>query len=329
LLLIHQSWSSLKFLFFQSSALAGPSSLQLVLDLLQDSSLVFAPLRCQQEISRGFPEESLDRDRPGKVFKKIANTTEVLGVPQWVILASTIDLCQGCAPNHMAMVDLHALDGQAGKNLRGLHHIRMRFPGKAQDDVCADLDRSARGSSHGVQKVLHPVPAPDAIQGPVVCALQPVLHPNLVILREGFEQVEDRLVRAVRPCAYRQADDLGVLPDQAVTLLQEFHGAVRIRVGLEIGEEAAGAVSLLSEANALGELLVKSRETLSRATVRAERGILTIDAARPPPVVDPVTMRTSEARIQRYLVYPPAVFQVEIITKAVISNSRRLACTGK
>jgi hypothetical protein len=316
-------------LLFRPGALAGPSPLQLVLDVCQDSSLGFAPLRSEQEISRRFTEESLDRDWPGQIFQEIANATEVFGVPQGMIFAFLIAVCKGCALNYMTVVNLHALNWQAGEKPGGLHHLRMRLAWKAQDDVHAHKDRSVCGSFNGIEEVLHPVPAPDAIQRPVVGALQAVLHPDLVLAGEGLEQVKSRVVRAVRACAHGKAYDLAEPSDHTVTFLQEMHGTVSASVRLEIGEEAAGSISLFAEKNTLGQLLVQGRESWHRTTLWAEGGILAIDAARPLPVVGPFTMGTPEARVERNLVYPPAVPVVEIVTEAVIASSGRLACLRK
>ena len=170
-------------------------------------------------------------------------------------MAPAIKLCKNRVLNDVEIVKLYTIDIKVIEQRRSLQHIVASFPGETQYEVRTNAEVATFGAFNRVDEFLHTVAAIDPSKRPFMDRFQSEFEPNVRVMRDIGDEVEDVVGNTVRARRNGKADHLGKFQRFTIEFLQFRHRIVRVRVALEIGDKLLRLVPPADGRCALSELL--------------------------------------------------------------------------
>ena len=178
----------------------------------------------------------------------------------------------------MQRVNLDRGKFQVAYHLGGMLEIFHGFAGEAHDDVRGDGKSRRLAALDGVRELGEGMPAVDGGKCQVVCGLQADFYDNRLFAIE-FREVGDLVVlEAVRARADREARNLLMLDNRIDDSLQVLQRRMRIRIRLQVGQDACVRVLFAEPRHELVELFLN--RDLRLVKYRAKAAVVAIAATR-------------------------------------------------
>ena len=199
----------------------------------------------------------------------------------------------------MQRVDFHRSKIQVVNDLGGVHEIVHRLAGEPDNHVGRDRKSCCLAALHRIFKFGKRVPAVDSRKRQVVCRLEPDFNDDglfAVEFREIFHLV---VFETVRTRANRKPCNFWVLDNRVDDVLQMFKRRVRIRVRLQVGEDACIRVLVAKFRNKFFKLLLNGNLRLVKD--RAKAAVVAVAASRES--LGAVEVRSTHAAVQRELAH--------------------------
>ncbi len=228
--------------------------LELAIDVGENSRLVQAPDRPDQILKGSIAEQPLHDHRLRQPLQEIHHGTYV-GGPIHQRDGSPANLFRHrCAADRVQIVNFDGIDLLPRNLVRRRHHVGMRFAGKPQHHVHADVEAPPTTSPHRIQKRSRIMAPIHPLQGTVMHRLHPIFDANVAGLRQLRQQIEDIIGHAIGASPDCQSHDLGMRSHRFVQGTQSVHRGVSIRGRLKIGQKPLTSVAALKSTNPFFEL---------------------------------------------------------------------------
>jgi len=106
-------------------------------------------------------------------------------------------------------MDLHSIKTQPSDFIGCLHHLIMRFAWDAQDHMSTTLEAPSSGTVDRVDLILMSVRPIHPRQSRRVHRLHAKLNRDVVIKRDGFQEIQNGIRDTIRTRPHRKSNDFG------------------------------------------------------------------------------------------------------------------------